>query len=49
MREMIEERREIASEGQADLFTNLINGTSQDATEKGVDQLSDEELVGTCF
>lgn len=48
MREMIEERRQSASEGgaQADLFTNLINGTSLDMDEKAVDQLSDEELMG---
>lgn len=49
MREMIEERRQSASDGadrQADLFTNLVSGTSLDATEKTVDQLSDEELMG---
>lgn len=48
MREMIEERRQNPS-SQADLFTNLINGTSLDEDEKTVDELSDEELMGTCL
>lgn len=52
MREMIEERRQSAidgSHGQADLFTNLINGTSLEEDEKTIDQLTDEELMGNVF
>lgn len=50
MREMIEERRQsAASSDQADIFTNLINGTSLDENEKAADQLSDEELMGNVF
>jgi hypothetical protein len=46
MREMIRERRESASEGKSDLFTNLINGTSLDPKERAADKLSDDELMG---
>ncbi|KIM26471.1 hypothetical protein M408DRAFT_330617 [Serendipita vermifera MAFF 305830] len=47
---MIDERRQSATDGangQADLFTNLINGTSSEEVGKSFDQLSDEELMGT--
>jgi len=46
MREMIKERRQSASEGKSDLFTNLINGTSLDPKEKTTDKLSDDDLMG---
>lgn len=52
MREMIDERRQSATDGangQADLFTNLINGTSSEEVGKSFDQLSDEELMGNVF
>ncbi|KIM26472.1 hypothetical protein M408DRAFT_193558 [Serendipita vermifera MAFF 305830] len=52
MREMIEERRQSAaaeSDSQADLFTNLINGTSLEEEEKDGDGLTDEELMGNVF
>jgi hypothetical protein len=46
MREMISERRKSDSEGNSDLFTNLINGTSQDPQERADNQLSDDDLMG---
>lgn len=49
MSEMIEERRQGGSAGEPDLFTNLINGTSEDPKERAENQLSNEELKGNIF
>jgi hypothetical protein len=46
MLEMIEERRQSASEGKSDLFTNLIKATSQDPDQRTARQLSDNDLMG---
>lgn len=49
MSEMIEERQSISDNGshKADIFTNLINGTSLDTDEKEDSQLLKDELMGT--
>jgi hypothetical protein len=46
---MIEERQNAPGDGgrRADLFTNLINGTSWDTEEKEDNQLLKDELMGT--
>lgn len=51
MSEMIEERQNAPGDGsrRADLFTNLINGTSLDTEEKEDNQLLKDELMGNIF